>query len=314
MKYANKNKLTSFYDNQPDFRKEILETLYGYLLNPGRFSILILGSRGTGKSHWLNEISKHNRKQDCLADIISVNGWIAKDADEKFWEEKFTEANDKLLVIDEVEELSKQTQAILFEFLSTSNGKYGWKEKKHQCRIVFTSTNEIKTLRDNENVLLNKFFDRISQLVVAFPSYSEKNISIWNDFVATWDKMIFPKDKIPKAELESWLKGHSHKFHGNFRDLDKLAINWRNYQLVGVKEEEILGMVSKDFFSFYHFPEHKSENQNAFYIKENMDFYNEIQPVFLKFVKEFAKAKYGKLSKAPDGKPLGVNYRTMERW
>ena len=217
-------------------------------------------------------------------------------------------------MIDEVEELSKQTQAILFEFLSTSNGKYGWKEKKHQCRIVFVSSFEIKTLRDNEEYLLHKFFDRISQLVVAFPSYAEKNISIWEDFVTTWKKMDFPQDKLPKDELEGWLQEHSHKFHGNFRDLDKLAINWCNYQLCGLKEKDILGRVSKDFFSLYHFPEHKSENKNAFYIKENMDFYNEIQPMFLKFIKSFAKSKYGKLSKAPDGKPLGVPYRTMERW
>lgn len=314
MKHAYKDKLNPIWKGQPDFRKEILETLYGYLKNPGRFSILLLGSRGTGKLYWLNEIVKFNKEQDCLSEIISVNGWIAKDTDEKFWEQKFTEANNKLLVIDEVEELSKKTQAILFECLSTSNGKYGWEEKKHECRIVFTSTNEINTLRDSENVLLNKFFDRISQLVVAFPSFSEKNISIWDDFQATWNKMVFPKENLPKKEFEDWLKIHSHKFHGNFRDLDKLAINWRNYQLVGVKENEILGKVSKDFFSLYHFPEHKSENKNAFYVKENLDFYNEIQPMFLKFVKEFAKAKYGKLSKAPEGKPLGVPYRTMERW
>lgn len=314
MEYAKKDNKKPIWENQPDFRKEILETLFGFLQNPGRFSILLLGARGTGKLYWLGEIVKHYNDKDCLSDIIAVNGLIAKDTDENFWEQKFAEANNKLLIVDEVEELSKRTQAILFECLSTNNGKYGWKEKRHECRIVFTSTNEITTLRDSENVLLNKFFDRISQLVVAFPSFSEKNISIWDDFKATWSKMIFPKDKLPKKDLEDWLKTHSHKFHGNFRDLDKIAINWRNYQLAGVNEKEILGKVSKDFFSLYHFPEHKSENKNAFYIKENLDFYNEIQPMFLKFVKEFAKAKYGKLSKAPEGKPLGVPYRTMERW
>jgi predicted AAA+ superfamily ATPase len=314
MKYGNKSIKGSFYTKQAEFRKTPIEDLIGYLHNPGRFSVLVLGARGTGKTHWLNEISKENKQSDCLSGIISINGWIAKNADERYWEERFKEAENKLLVIDEVEELSKATQAILFEFLSTSNGKYGWSEKKYQCRIVFTSSYEIKTLRDSEEYLLHKFFDRISQLVVYFPSFTEKNGSIWNDFQATWTKMDFPESEMPDNNFKNWLESNSHKFHGNFRDLDKLAINWRNYLLKGVSKKDTLGKVSEDFFSLYHFPEHKSENQNAFFLHEDMDYYGDIQPKFKKFVKEFAKRKYGKLSKAPNGKPLGVPYRTMEGW
>jgi hypothetical protein len=314
MKYANKLTFKSFYDKQPDFRKDILNNLFSVLTNPGRFSILLLGARGTGKSHWLNEFSKHCGKLDCLSGIVTVNGWVAQNSDKKYWEEKFNEADNKLLVIDEVEELSRPTQAILFEFLSTLNGKYGWKDKKFTCRVVFTSTCDIKTLRDDENRLLHKFFDRISQLVIRFPSYSEMNSSSWEDFIATWKKMNYPEKKMPKGQIKEWINSTSHKFYGNFRDLDKLAINWRNHQLKGVEETEILGKVSEDFFSLYHFPEHKSENENAFFIYENMDFFRDIQPQFRKFVKDFAKRKYGKLSKAPNGKPLGVSYRTMEGW
>lgn len=314
MKYAYNDIITSIFDSQPNYRKDILYSLHGFLKNPGRFSILLLGARGTGKTHWLNEISKYNPKGDCLSDIIFVNGLIAKNTDEFFWKQKFEEANNKMLVIDEVESLSHSTQAILFEFLSTSNGKYGWGEKQYECRIVFTSTFEIKTLRDNEEYLLHKFFDRISQLVVQFPSFSEKNYSIWNDFKATWKKMDFPKKGEPKGEIEDWIKKNSHKFHGNFRDLDKLAINWRNYQLLGVQDDDILGKVSKDFFSLYHFPDHKSENNNSFFVSEDMDYYADMLPKFRKFIKELAKNKYSKLSKALNGKPFGVPHRTMERW
>ncbi len=240
---------------------------------------------------------------------------MAKNTDDLFWETMFESANGKLLVIEEVEELSKATQALLFEFLSTTNGLYGLKEKKFNCRIVFTSSLHIRSLRDSQDFLLNKFFDRISQFVVKFPGYADKNISIWDDFVLTWAKMNFPKKDLPKRTLEEWLRTNSHRFHGNFRDLDKIAINWRNSQINFNKTEtEILKDVENDFFELYHFPEHNSENVNAFYVDDKMDYYKEIKPLFEKFVKEVARRKYGKLSKAKDGKPLGVHYRTMERW
>jgi len=43
----------------------------------------------------------------------------------------------------------------------------------------------------------------------------------------------------------------------------------------------------EEFLSLYHFPEHKSENQNAFFLNEVMDYYSDIQTKFKKFVKDF---------------------------
>jgi predicted AAA+ superfamily ATPase len=64
MKYGNKSIKGSFYTKQAEFRKTPIEDLIGYLHNPGRFSVLVLGARGTGKTHWLNEISKANKQND----------------------------------------------------------------------------------------------------------------------------------------------------------------------------------------------------------------------------------------------------------
>lgn len=315
MKHAKKSSFSDILQNQPRFRAELIQKLFNYLTDPGRFAILLLGERGTGKSHWINEISKGCGHLDCLKEVITISGVLAKNTDAFFWERTFESANEKILVIEEVEELSKATQALLFEFLSTTNGLYGLKEKRFKCRIVFTSSLHIRTLRDSQDYLLNKFFDRISQFVVTFPGYGDKNLSIWDDFVLTWAKMNFPKKELPKRILEDWLRANSHRFHGNFRDLDKIAINWRNSQINFKKTEtELLKDVENDFFELYHFPEHNSENPNAFYVDENMDYYKEIKPLFEKFVKEIARKKYGKLSKAKNGKPLGVHYRTMERW
>jgi hypothetical protein len=302
------------YIKQPKHRQVVINDLVACLTNPGRFSVLILGERGTGKSHWLKQIVNEYSDKDCLSGMVTVNGWVAKDAGKDFWESIFTEANNKLLVIDEVEVLSKMTQAILFEFLSTDNGLFGWIEKKYQCRIVFTSTFEIKSLRDTEEYLLHKFFDRISQFVVSFPSFSSSNYSVWEDFEATWLKMKYSNDNLPNKPFKDWLANNSHKFHGNFRDLDKLAINWRNYQLREFNEDNILKKIVQDFSSTYHFPEHKSESENAFYISTDQKFYQDIQPAFRKFVKDYARKIYGQLKLAPEGKPFGVPYRSMEGW
>lgn len=317
------------WDNEPKYRKDTIEELLGFLKNPGFFSILLLGSRGTGKSYWLSEIIKYlsveSTKTEQKSDIeqvtinnkyniITVNALISKNTDKDYWEAVFKKADNGFLVIDDVEELSKETQAILFEYLSTTNGKYGLEEKKYSCRIIFTSSLDIKSLRDNQRYLLNKFYDRISQLVTRFPSFSEFNSNIWKDFKKTWDKMAFKENKVPNT-LKIWMEGNSHKFHGNFRDLDKLAINWNNCKLIGMNDEDTFEKVTNDFFKLFHFPEHKSENEDAFPLNiDTDDNYTEIMKNFKAHLKAFAKRKYGKLSKAKDGKPLGVSYRTMEAW
>lgn len=307
-----------FYENEPEYRQEKIKDLIRCLKDPGRFSIILLGKRGTGKSHWLQMLYEHKEDietTDSFDSIHTVNGFIAKDFDKEQWQSEFEKSKNGLLVIDEVEELSKVTQAILFEILSTTDGKYGYDEKEVECRIVFTSSFQIKTLRDTEQYLLHKFYDRISQLVVELPSFEDKNANINKDFEATWNKMKFPTEELPRDKFTDWLNKNSHKFHGNFRDLDKLAINWRNCQISAMEEEKIFEKVTKEFFEIYHFPKHESENDNAFYINDDMDFYKEIQPNFKNFVKSYAKKLYGNnLSKAPNGKPFGVPWRTMDRW
>ncbi|GHU55891.1 hypothetical protein FACS189411_05260 [Bacteroidia bacterium] len=307
-----------FYDNEPKYRQEEIKSLIQSLKDPGKFSILLLGKRGTGKSHWLQQIYDHRdevKASDCFSTIHTVNGVIAKDYGKKDWEKHFKQANNGLLIVDEVEELNKASQAILFEFLSTVDGKYGLDKKEYCCRIVFVSTFDIKTLRDTEQYLSHKFYDRISQLVVQLPSFEDKNKNIIADFQATWKKMTFPDNELPNDLFNNWLNDNSHKFYGNFRDLDKLAINWRNCQISGIEKDKIFEKVTKEFFEIYHFPKHDSENNNAFYINADMDFYKDMQPNFKNFVKGYAKKLYGEGYRiAPERKPFGVPYRTMDRW
>lgn len=296
-------------------RKEAIEKLESFLLNPGRFSVLVLGMRGTGKTHWLQEVQKYNSLEKHLKDLVAVNAALAKNSNQDYWQEKFQEAAEKkkLLVIEDVEKLSQESQEILFEGLSTgAGGKYGFGKKEFEFRIAFTSTFDVKKLRDTEEYLSHKFFDRISQFVVKFPSYKDGIKSIWGDFQLSWEKMKFQKlDEMPGTELMTWLESHSHELYGHFRDLDKIAINWHNYRIVGKDESEILGLVTQDFRELFHSPERKPELSTAFHIESSLDWDGNLQK-FRRHFKEWVKVEFGSLRKGEER--IGISHRTIERW
>jgi hypothetical protein len=82
-------------------------------------------------------------------------------------------------------------------------------------------------------------WDRISQLVVEFPSFQGEGSSILNDFKNTWEKMAFHKlEKFKQLsgypsliQLEVFLKNRNAEFVGGFRDLDKIACLYFNYRI-----------------------------------------------------------------------------------
>ena len=307
------NKFDKIIKSKPKERAKAIKKLEGFLLDTGRFSILVLGLRGTGKTHWLQTIQKANEKEKYLSGIVIVNAALANNSDKKFWNNKFIEANNKLLVVEDVEQLSNESQEVLLGGLSPGKGnRYGFDEKKYEFRVAFTSAFDIKTLRDTQQCLSNKFFDRISQLVVKLPSYTDARNSIWRDFRNSWKKMNFKqKNEMPGYELRNWLEEHSHELHGHFYDLNKIAINWHHCRITGIKENEILSSVINDFRELFHFPEHNSELPKAFYIDAGLDWEGNLRN-FRRQYKEWVKIEYGSLRKGE--KKVGVSYRTIERW
>lgn len=303
----------SYFKFQHAKRIKAVEKLEHYLLNPGRFSILLLGLRGTGKSHWLQIIQDgYQNEEVCLNGIVSINASLAQ-TERKYWNEIFEKAHKKLLVIDNVEKLSTECQDLLLEGLSTEKGaNYGFDKKEFNFRLVCTSTFDVTTLRDTEEHLSNSFFDRIAQLVVQLPSYQDIPSAIWNDFLLTWNKMSFMDNSdLPGDYLKVWLEKYAPNLHGNFRDLDKIAINWHQYRLMKEKEENILKFVRSDFNEFIHFPEHRSELPVAFYIEGNCTFEDNLKD-FRRQYKKYLVSKYGTLRKGE--KEAGKSYRSMERW
>ncbi|WP_405376987.1 sigma 54-interacting transcriptional regulator [Nonlabens sp. Asnod3-A02] len=296
-------------------RKKAIKKLNSYLTNPGRFSILVIGLRGTGKAHWLTQLQKHHEAYSRnLESITFINALKSNHFTITDWESTFKKSNNGLLVLTDIEELNKEGQATLFEGISTGEGgKFGFNEKIYDIRIAFTSTKSISSLRDSQAYLTHKFFDRICQFAVKFPSYHQGDRNTWKDFKKTWSKMSFEEhNHLPGIELKEWLENGSIILHGNFRDLDKLAINWHNYRLQdGIEEEHILELVKSDFNDFYRFPEHNDNLKREFEISEDItwnDNLDNFKEVYTRFIKE----KYGSLKQG--AQKAGISYRTMERW
>ncbi|MGB0522615.1 MAG: ATP-binding protein [Flammeovirgaceae bacterium] len=301
------------YQEEPLARRDAIERLEGYLINPGRFSILILGAHGTGKTYWLKTLQQLHRQKDCLEDCIIINAAIAKHMQQEYWEEQFKKANGKLLVIEDVENLSRETQETLFEGLSTGEGgKYGFDQKVYDIRVAFTSSKSITALRDYD-ILSNRFFDRISQFIVTFPECLTTKDGIWEDFKKSWAKMSFQEENKIPDRLKNWLEGNTHRFNGNFRDLDKIAINWHNYRLIGKAENEILRLLIKDFDTNLHYPAQDNESAEVFMINKEEGFAGNLQ-LFKSHYKAWLNKQYGSYKNKAAIKKAGRSSRTMESW
>ena len=305
------NKKT-IYQHEPTKRREVIKKLEGYLLNPGRFSVLVLGLHGTGKTHWLHCLQEAHKELDCLSGIISVNARLAQDERQDYWQEKIQQASGKLLLIEDVEKLSQETQEILFEGISTDRkGRVGFGKKEVELRVAFTSTYDIKTLRDTDQ-LSNKFFDRIAQFVVRFPTYLDtKSEGVWQDFLESWKKMNFQEQTKPPHRLKDWVEYNAYKFNGNFRDLDKIIINWHNCRLIKMPEGNILSYIQKEFEMYLHYPSHSTVLPEVFYLNEKENYDANLQK-FRAHYKAWLIKEYGNLKKG--AKHAGKSYRTMEGW
>ena len=299
--------------NSNKTRNESVDLLRAYLSNPGRFSILILGKPGTGKSHWVREIQAQICDTvDCAKSLREVS-LRTLDADKATWINIFKQADGGILVLKELEHV-KSHDVLLFEALSTSDGSFGFcQAERFKIRIVFTTSYGIDSLRKTEELISHRLFDRIAQLVVAFPSMRENNRGIWEDFQATWKKMAFKEqEEFPGESLQTWLeKEHKDFLHGNFRDLDKIAILWHQFRLMGVEENDILEKVKAQLFTYSAYPEQHTDLGDAFYFQEGQT-KKELETGFRASLKRWAIKTYGTARKAE--KRLEMGSRTLDRW
>jgi hypothetical protein len=301
-----------------------------FLANPGKFCLIILGSRGSGKHFAIegafNEISPDAENELCLKALHFIPASKMPIMEEDL-NDLFEKHKHQTLIIEDVEQLTIEQQNLLFEALSTTDGTFGI-EKKFELRIAFTSSKEVDSLREAENLLMGFFWDRISQLVVTLPSYIDESENVIADFKTTWNKMKFHTTKgfkhlasYPKfPAIERFLEEYAEKFEGGFRDLDKLACMYFNYRIfhygksrriLEETEMKIVDEIKDDFFGKSQLHSNSGNELSVFQIRPGFS-WDDLIGQFKIQVRNWGKKKCGTLLLAE--KELKLGQGTLKNW
>ena len=299
------------------YDRSVVKTQLKYFIkNPGFFSILVLGDAGTGKSYIIKEVLNEDVAN------VKIGFYYPFEIGESEKEVSKIFEND-YIIIKNIEELSVGQQRILTKALSTSDGTIGLGTNIGLKRIIFTSTYDVTQLTEGNNNLLERFWDRISQLVTKLPSFKDISSEIYKDFQTIWEKMEFKEfPKLPEnGDFRYWLKESCYTFSGNFRDLDKIAILWHQYRLIEYNDSQqkfksdvearIFTKVRGDFEKLTHFPTQKADTSNTFEIVKGKT-WEQIERDFQATFKAWAKINYKSIKEAT--KELNMPLRKMDKW
>ncbi|MCW3103104.1 MAG: sensory box sigma-54 dependent DNA-binding response regulator, in cluster [Bacteroidetes bacterium] len=338
--------------DQHPLRKKALEKLYYFMSNPGRFSVLVIGERGTGKSRWIKQISEALREERVLqtdtfieascasfnndnaeADIFGYEPHAFTDANSKGHSGLLQQADKGILFLDEVHHLEDRVKSKLLTALQTvgsgrQQGKFSFRKMMGdsihyvEVRPIFGSNRTISELKND--TLLPDFYDRIAQLVIKLPSISETRETAKTDFLLVWEGMQFHKSKgydrikAPKEKsFFSWLS--RLPLDGNFRDLQTISILWMTYwkTVFDIKHPESVNEkeifdLVKSDFEKYNLTT-KIEIANKFDVSQPFDSYKK------SLMKDYAVAiaalpDYEKIKQADLVFNTGKTKKTIDRW
>lgn len=298
-----------------NLRNQAQIKLSEFVKNPGFFSILILGDNGTGKGYLINSVLKE-KDQSNIGSYYPYEIGMTEEQIAKIFEKEY-------IIIKNIEELNEQQQNILTKALSTTDGTIGIGDNRGYKRIIFTSSFDVVQLRENREHLIDRFWDRISQLVIKVPSFKDFSSEIKNDFKIVWEKMDFKEYPKPPEDGEFlyWLSENCKTFSGNFRDLDKIAILWHQYRIINYAdtkqkyksdvEARIFRKVREDFEAFTHFPSQKTDTSNVFEFEKGKT-WEQIERSFQSKFKNWVKSEYPTIKEAT--KELNMPLRKMDKW
>lgn len=200
--------------------------------------VLVLGERGTGKTSLIeNTLAAFKGK-----DIIHVNcGSLSETVQDselfghvqgaftgadKARKGYIKEAENKILFLDEVQDLSKSTQRKLVDFLENRRYRQLGSDnmEKSNAALVFASHKSYKEL---SRILDDDLFDRISYLVFEVPALRELDKSDIKKFlIDMWDELeksneIPEKINFTDTQISKII---ASGLNGNFRSLKSLLI------------------------------------------------------------------------------------------
>lgn len=275
------------YDSPISGKRKIAGLKLQNYLKQG-FAILVLGERGIGKTHLVEE----NKGNDSFVEVNCASfDDDTKAESELFGYEKgaftgaekqtdglFHAANGGIIFLDEFHHLSKRVQAKLMKAIQTDENNNMFIRRmgststnRVRCKIIMASNKTVEELKKN---ILPDFYDRISQLIIELPPLRESPDDRIEDWKATWYHMKFhlhPELKVKNAPVDNslieWLK--TLPLLGNFRDLQKIAISYHTYltfskELKALLPEKSAFEYAKSEFQKYHSTTYSAEDSTLF--------------------------------------------------
>lgn len=303
-----------FKDTNSEKRK-VANLKMKYFIKAG-FSILILGERGTGKSRLAKEY------KDIKQNFVNVN-CASFDDDSKAEIELFGyakgafrgandakdglfhKANNGVLFLDEIHQLSKRVQEKLMKALQTDEYNFfqirkvgSSKEDRIKCTVIFATNKSINELRGN--LLDEAFFDRIAQNVVDLPSLKETPEDRKQDWKRVWESMKFEEDIPLEKDFIDWLS--KLELAGNFRDLQKIAIYFNNYINFDINLKSLLrkdNIQNELDYVIREFERLQSKKVELTYFSKEKST-KEMEAEFKKDLAIWANKEFGSMQKAAD--------------
>ena len=205
---------------------------------PTDTTVLLLGETGTGKELFAQAI--HNSSKRSLKKFIAINcSAIPKDLQEsEFFGYKkgaftgaasdkkgyFEEANGGTIFLDEVGEMSMQTQAKLLRTIEEKTYMKVGDPKEHSLdvRIIAATNRDLKT-GISEGTFREDLYYRLNTFIIHLPSLSERpdDIDILTAyFVDNYSEKLNKKIDNVSSDFLSTLK--SYRFKGNIRELKNI--------------------------------------------------------------------------------------------
>ncbi|MBE2218885.1 MAG: sigma-54-dependent Fis family transcriptional regulator [Ignavibacteria bacterium] len=205
---------------------------------PTDTTVLLLGETGTGKELFAQAI--HNSSKRSLKKFIAINcSAIPKDLQEsEFFGYKkgaftgaasdkkgyFEEANGGTIFLDEVGEMSMQTQAKLLRTIEEKTYMKVGDPKEHSLdvRIIAATNRDLKTCI-SEGTFREDLYYRLNTFIIHLPSLSERpdDIDILTAyFVDNYSEKLNKKIDNVSSDFLSTLK--SYRFKGNIRELKNI--------------------------------------------------------------------------------------------
>lgn len=219
----------AFYqvDSKSPLRHQALEDLKKFSqLNS--ISLLLTGEQGVGKSRLVESLVRVIKQKEVVTvSCAELDGQYAdillfgKDGRPGLLET----ANQKILFLDEVQDLPQSIQRKLLRVFQEKERKFRSLDNTQEKNVVFDLVcTSHKSVTELAELLDKDFFDRISLLSLAIPPLRDCREDLLDDWQGVWKELrvpeLFPEQAPVTDDLIHYLK--TSALSNNFRDLQKL--------------------------------------------------------------------------------------------